>query len=66
MTEASPTVDVVVVKKATGQEIEFAIRTVQDTAKEGADFTALNKVVQMKKHETEKTFSIAIVDNDAW
>jgi hypothetical protein len=66
VTEASPTVDVVVVKKATGQEIEFAIRTVQDTAKEGADFTALNKVVQMKKHETEKTFSIAIVDNDAW
>lgn len=66
VTESSPQVDVIVAKKATGQEVEFGIRTVQDTAKEGTDFMPLNKVIQMKKHENEKTFSIPIIDNQAW
>jgi len=53
----------VVVKKVS-TEIEFAIRTVADTAKEGTDFTPINRVVQMKKNEKEKVFKIEIVDNE--
>jgi hypothetical protein len=45
VTEASQHVEVTVVKKVAGQEFEFGIRTVEDTAKESAEFEPINKVV---------------------
>jgi hypothetical protein len=38
VSEATPQVEVTVVKRALNQEIEFGIRTIADTAKEGTEF----------------------------
>jgi hypothetical protein len=56
VTESAGNVEVTVIKKQVGQEFTFGIRTVNDTAKEGSEFEALNKIVEMTKNDTEKSF----------
>lgn len=46
VTESNGFVEITVVKRVTG-DFTFGIRTVQDTAKNGSEFEALNKIIEM-------------------
>ena len=66
MTESAGTVEITVVKKKDDQDCSFGIRTVENTAKDGSEYEGLNKVVSTMGKESEKTFSIKIIDNNDW
>lgn len=64
--ESAGHVEVTVVKKVEDQDISFGIRTVDNSAKEGAEYESLNKVVTSMGKDKEKTFQIKIFDNNDW
>lgn len=68
VTESAGSVEVTVVKKDTAEDhdVSFGIRTVDNTAKDGSEYNALNKVVSTMGKEKEKTFFVTIIDNNDW
>jgi len=56
VTESAGYVEVTVIKKEATMEFTFGIRTLNGTAKEGSEFESLNKIVEMSKNDTEKSF----------
>lgn len=67
VTESAGYVEVTVVKKNGVKEVQFGIRTVENTAKEGSEYEALNTIVSdMGNDEKERTFKIKIIDNNDW
>ena len=54
--ESAGVVEVTVVRKNTDSDIAFGIRTVDNTAKDGAEYERLDKIVSSFGNETEKTF----------
>ena len=56
VTESAGFVEVTVIKKNTNIEFSFGIRTFDDTAKEESEYGAINKIVDLTKDDTEKTF----------
>jgi len=66
VTESSGYVDVVVRKVISGEEFSFGIRTVDNTARQGSEYEALNKIINFRKSEDEKTVPIKIFDNSDW
>lgn len=66
VTESSGSVEITIVKKAQNQEITFGVRTVDNTAKSGAEFEAIDEIITMKKRESERTVVVKIFDNNEW
>jgi len=57
VTESAGTVEITVVKKNPDADVSFGIRTMPNTAKDGSEYEALNKVIPtMGRDEKEKTF----------
>ena len=66
MTESNGTVEVTIIKKTQSQDITFGYRTVADTAVPEKDYTHENRVVNMKKRDTELKINIPIVNDEEW
>jgi solute carrier family 8 (sodium/calcium exchanger) len=66
VTESNGTVEVTIIKKVTNQDITFGYRTVADTAVPEKDYTHTNRVVNMKRKDTELKIYIPIVNDEEW
>ena len=66
VTESNGTVEITILKKVMNQEITFGYRTVPDTAVPEKDYTHVNKIITMKKKDSEFKIFIPIVNDEEW
>ena len=57
---------VVTIEKKIFEDVSFWVRTLDDTAKETADYEAKFELITMKANEKERNIQIGIVDDDQW
>lgn len=66
VTESAGSIVVTIVKKSVNSDVTFGIRTLNDTAKAGKEYDAIEEVMTMKKRDGEKQVEITIHDNHDW
>ena len=66
VTESSGIVEVVVTKKVLSYEVVFGVRTIDGTAKDQTEYSAITEFFTISKRETELTIPIKILDNNEW